>query len=450
MTTSTNNTPSARKLAYQALFDVLEKDAYANITLQGDFKKYNLSVPESHLLTELTYGVLRRYNTLCWIILGLSKYPLKKLHPAVRILLCLALYQILYLDRVPDSAAVNETVKIAKKVTHQGNVRFINGLLRNFLRKRDTFAIPTREENPLLHLSLTYNEPEWLIRKWMAELGEARTEDILSAFNRTAPLTIRRNPLKMTRESFLSLCRDKNIALEPLSFYEDGFTVTEGADHFFRDILPKGLAYVQSASSMVPPLVLAPKAGERVLDMCAAPGSKSTEMGELMGNEGRIDAWDLYPHKVKLIEANAKREGLTCIHAAARDASEFLPAAENTYDKVLLDAPCSGLGDIGHKLEIRWKRQEADLAAFPPLQRELLTQAARYVKPGGTLVYSTCTLNTAENEDMARWFITHFPDFTPVDFAPENGPASQKGQLTLWPDTFGSDGFFVAKFVRNK
>lgn len=442
---NTNPAPSARKLAYQALYDVLEKDAYANITLQSIMGKYTLKKEEAHLLTELVYGVLRKYNYLLWIISQMSKQPLKKLHPSVRILLCISLYQLLYLTRIPESAAVNESVKIAKKLTHQGNVRFINGLLRNYLRQKDHIVIPTEEENPLLHDELTYCLPGWLIQRWENQWGREKAQAVFAALNETPRMTLRVNRLKTTKEDFLKRLAEKDIEAEDIPVLTEGLTIRKGANQFFTSLLSRGEAYVQSASSMVPVHVLAPKAGETVLDMCAAPGSKTTQMAEWMDNEGTIDAWDLYPHKISLIKRNAKKEGITIIHAGARDSSKPMSQVNGKYDKILLDAPCSGLGVLGHKAEIRWRRQEADLAAFPPLQKKLLACAAAYLKSGGTLVYSTCTLNHEENEDMIRWFLSEHPEFVPVDFTLANIKSSENGMMTLWPDEWNSDGFFVAK-----
>lgn len=445
---NTNPAPSARRLAYQALYDVLEKDAYANITLQSIMGKYTLKKEESHLLTELVYGVLRKYNYLLWIISQMSKQPLKKLHPSVRILLCISLYQLLYLTRIPESAAVNESVKIAKKLTHQGNVRFINGLLRNYLRQKETIVIPSETENPLLHDELTYCLPGWLIQRWEKEWGRDKALAIFSALNETPCMTIRVNSLKTTKEDFMKQLADNGIEAEDIPGLKEGLTIRKGASQFFTHLLASGEAYVQSASSMVPVHVLEPKAGETVLDMCAAPGSKTTQMAEWMKNEGTIDAWDLYPHKISLIKKNAKKEGITIIHAGARDSSKPMPQVNGKYDKILLDAPCSGLGVLGHKAEIRWRRQEADLEAFPPLQQKLLTCAASYLKSGGTLVYSTCTLNRAENEDMIRCFLSEHPEFEPVDFTLSDTQTSEHGIMTLWPDEWDSDGFFVAKLKK--
>lgn len=440
--------PSARKLAYQALYEILEKKAYANLTLQHVLKEYPLSGPESRLLTELVYGVLRKYNYLLWVISRLSTYSLKKIHPSVKILLCLGLYQLMYLTRIPASAAVNESVKIAKKITHKGNVGFINAILRGYIRKKDELSLFPREENPVLYDSLYWNEPEWLVKWWQSHYTD-EAASILKAFNETPKLAIRVNPLKTNRDELLKMMGDRGIKAETVPWNDQALIITEGA-HTFWPLAEEGLAYVQSLSSMIPAAVLSPKAGEAVLDMCAAPGSKTTQMAEIMKNSGTIDAWDLYPHKISLIKNNAKKLGISIIHAGARDSAKPFPALHGKYDKVLLDAPCSGLGVLSHKPEIRWHRREEDLKSFPPLQEKLLSCAASYVKEGGTLVYSTCTLNPAENEEMVRQFLRDHPHFKPLDFTLYEGKTSKEGMMTILPYDIQSDGFFIAKMLRKR
>ncbi len=439
--------PSARKLAYQALYDILEKGAYANITLQHVFKTYSLIDEEAHLLTELTYGVLRRYNYLMWVISRFSKVKVKKLHPSVRILICLGLYQLIYLDRIPESAAVNECVKIAKKVTHKGNVGFINGILRNYIRNKEDVILPCREDDPVLCDSLHWNEPEWLIQWWQKEFGENLSARIFDAFNEIPQFIVRVNTLKISTEQLIEKLHSNDISAEKSHFIDDAIIITDGI-RFIWKVIDEGLGYVQSISSMIPARVLNPLPGERVLDMCAAPGSKTTQLAVLMKNKGSIDAWDLYPHKIALIKKNAEKQGISIIHAGARNSSLPFSALKECYDKVLLDAPCSGLGVLGHKLEIRWRRTPDSMSDFPPIQKKLLECAADYVKTGGVLVYSTCTLNPAENEDQILEFLKMHPDFHPADFVLTGCKNSENGMATLWPFEMNSDGFFIARLKK--
>ncbi len=434
---------TARALAYEALTAVLEKDAYANLALQASFR-VPLSQEDRKFLTELVYGTLRRLNVLWWHLEKISTRPMLKLDAPVRILLLLGLYQLLYMNSVPDSAAVNETVKIAKKVTHAGNVKFVNAVLRSWLRKKETFRLPTEAEDPILAAALAMNMPTWLVRRWQKEFGAEKAAAIFRAFQSVQPTDIRVNTLKISKEILRRELEKLGCAPTDIPWCADGLSLADAGPFFRGRFLADGKAYVQNRASMLPAEILAPEAGERVLDMCAAPGSKTTQMAARMGNEGRVTAWDLYPHKVKLLSENAKRLGLTNVLAAVHDATRIEGKDIAAYDRVLLDAPCSGLGVLGRKVEIRWRRQEKDLAVFPPLQKKLLDAAAKAVKPGGILVYSTCTLERAENEEQVTDFLARHPDFESVSFTAGERTASD-GMLTLWPDTDGCDGFFVAK-----
>lgn len=442
---STEKTKSARTLAFEALYEIFEKNAYANLTIQSILRWCPLKKEERHLLTELIYGVCRKYNYCLWMISLISDRPMFKIHPAVRILLALGIYQIVFLDRIPESAAVNETVKIAKKVTHIGNVKFINGVLRNFLRRRGSLTLPDRTSNRVFYESLIYNQPEWLIRFFEKEYGMGQSEKILKAFNTISDTCIRVNTLKIETDDIKKQLKLRNISVGDISYMPEALAIKAGTDILFSEFLQTGLIYIQTASSMIPAKVLGPDAGDHVLDMCAAPGSKTTHIAALMGNRGSIDAWDVYPHKVKLIKDNAKRLGISIIHTEVRDSVKPLPFLYETYDKVLLDAPCSGLGVLGHKVELRWRRKESDLSVFPPLQKQLIEQAAKYTKTGGVLVYSTCTLNPDENEHIINEFLSLHSEFAPEEF---NFPVlgkSLNGMMTLYPDLVRSDGFFVAK-----
>ncbi len=437
---------TARALAYEALFAVLEKDAYANLALQASFRM-PLSPEDRKFLTELVYGTLRHLQTLAWHIDKISSRPLRKLDAPVRILLLLGLDQLLYMNSVPDSAAVNETVKIAKRVTHAGNVKFVNAVLRNWLRKKDTLRLPTAEEDPITAAALSLNMPTWLIRRWQNAFGAEKATAVFRAFQDIRPTDIRVNPLKISKETLMKELSEMGSAPSEIPGFADGLSLKDAGPFFRGRFLAEGTAYVQNRASMLPAVVLAPEAGETVLDMCAAPGSKTTQMATMMGNTGHIVCWDLYPHKVKLLAENAKRLGLLNVFPSVHDATKIEGKDIAAFDRVLLDAPCSGLGVLGRKIEIRWRRKEKDLAAFPPLQEKLLEAAAKAVKPGGILVYSTCTLERAENEEQVAAFLARHENFEQVPFTAgeKNAPT---GMLTLWPDTDGCDGFFVAKLRR--
>lgn len=442
---SSEITKSARRWAFEAIFDIFMKDAYANIVIRHILQKSHLSSADKRLFTELVYGVCRKYNHLCYVINQLSTRPAEKVHPLVRLLLCLGLYQLIFLTKIPESAAVNETVRLAGKVTHPGNKRFINAILRNYLRKKDLLAFPDKSNDFETYLSVVYNVPLWLVHRWIAFWGKERTESILSAFDQTPSLYVRSNPLKIEEGAIEKAFGEKEIGYEKVPGFPGVFQITQSNDSLFSYFIKKGWIYIQSLSSMIPAYVMNPQPGERILDMCAAPGSKTTQMAVMMRNTGSIDAWDLYPHKIRLIEENAHNLDISIIQGMAQDGTIPVEGKDAFYDKVLLDAPCSGLGVLGHKPEIRWRRDETLLKEFPLLQEKLIEQGATYVKKNGILVYSTCTLESAENERVVDAFLKTHKEFTLEDFTIEGIGKSAEGMMTLWPDQQGSDGFFIAK-----
>lgn len=447
MISSGSSSISARRLCYDALYEILENGAYANLTMQKKFRLYALSVQDKHLATEIVYGVIRHYYQLSWILNQIASRPLNKIHPSVKILVFMGLYQIIYLDRVPDSAAVNESVKIARKVTHRGNAGFINAVLRTYLRGKDKFSDMSHlsEEQKL---SILYNEPVWLIRRMIHDYGREKAVSVFKAYNEVPDLVVRMNPLKISKKEFLLLLSREEIQAENLALVPDAFKITEGAGRFIEKILPRGLAYVQSVSSMLPAIVLGPEPGDNVLDMCAAPGGKTTEIAEIMRNKGHISAWDLYPHKIRLIKQNAERQGVTIIEASVHDALSPDSGLARQPDKILLDAPCSGLGVLGHKPELRLRRSEDSLKEFPPLQAGLLNRAAALLKKDGTLVYSTCTINPDENEKTVRFFLKKHPEFRPVEFTLRGIGPSRDGMKLIFPDDVHNDGFFISKMKK--
>ena len=441
---------SARAAACQALLEIFGDQAYANITIGRYLSSSPMREEERRFFTELVYGVTRRYNHLIWIISRLSSRPPEKLDMAVRIVLCLGLYQLIYLDHVPESAAVNESVKLIKEISHEGNGRFVNAILRNYLRKKENLKIPSREEDEILHLSLSCNEPEWLIRCWAREWGMEKAESVCRALNEIPETDVRCNTLKTTVPELLDILRGEDPSAGQIPGLPEGIRMGRMPSLRNASWLHEGLGYIQNASSMLPARVLAPQPGEHILDMCAAPGSKTTHMAQLMENRGQITAWDLYPHKLRLLEENCRRLGISIVKSSVRDASRPDPSLTGAFDRVLLDAPCSGLGVLGHKPEMRWTRKEKDLAEFPKIQKNLLRAAALYVRPGGVLVYSTCTLNKGENEDTVKKFLAEHTEFS---LAPFSFPADQEiksGMMTVWPDICRMDGFFAAKLIKEK
>lgn len=440
---------SARGAAYQCLFEVLIKGAYTNISISRMLRSTEMNGADKRLLTEIVYGVCRRYNYLVWIIRQLSTRRYNKIHPAVRILVCMGLYQIIFMDSVPDSAAVNETVAIAKQVTHIGNTRFVNGMLRSYIRKKETLSLSESLANPEEFLALTYNQPSWLIELFTKQYGKEKTRDILRDFNVPGSIFFRVNHHKASDHQAEELLTKHSVEFEAVQPSIGAYRLCQGMSPVIWQLLDEGIIYIQNIASMVPAVVLAPQPGDSVLDMCAAPGSKTTQMADLMKNTGHIAAWDLYPHKLKLINQNAERMGFTCIQAECRDALAEDFSFTERFDRILVDAPCSGLGVLGHKPELRWKRSNDELRTFPKTQLQLLERAASYLKSDGTLVYSTCTLNRDENDGVIAKFLSSHPEFILQPFSFDSLDADC-GMLTLFPDAQGRDGFFVAKLARRQ
>ena len=374
-------------------------------------------------------------------------------------LLRMSLYQLIYLDRVPPHAAVNEAVNIGRRRGHSGIAGMVNGVLRSAVRRLSELKAETfeSESNPARRLSLRHSYPQWLAERWVDAWGEAAAEAIMEAGNEAPHGSLRVNRLRATQQEALALLEAAGLNGRPAaSSPGTGIAVERGGNLASTEGYAKGLWSIQDESSMVVAAAAAPKPGSRVLDCCAAPGGKSAHLAELMNNVGEVIANDLHAHKRALIAENADRLGLTAVQAVTGDAAEldrvYPPAS---FDLVLLDAPCSGLGVIRRKPEIKWTKSEGDIKDIAALQSRLLDTVSGLVKPGGTLLYSTCTIEPAENEEQIAAFLNNHPEFaldaagwpdevlSPLREAgvPDVAPASFDGTVRLLPQHFGSDGF---------
>ncbi len=444
---------SGREVALRALRDVDVKAAYANLALDAHLTKSGLSGRDRGLATELAYGVTRRRGTLDWVIGQVSSRPLEQTDPWIRNVLREAVYQFLFMDRIPASAAVDEAVNLARKYGHEGVARFVNGVLRNLLRKLPTLPWPDPSANPVVALATRHSYPQWLVREWTERFGINAAVELMEAGNRVPPLTIRANRLKATREAVAEALTAETVTTEPTRFSPQGLVVHELTSSAFLDrlkALKAGLFTVQDESSMLVAPALDPQPGWTVIDMAAAPGGKSTHLAELMGNNGRVIAVDIHPHKVDLIMGNAKRLGATIVEGLCADAREVGKSLTGRADAVLCDVPCSGLGTLARRPDARWRKTAGDSAALVPIQRAILESAALALKPGGVLVYSTCTLQPAENEEMVAAFLQDHPDFHADDLAPHlpAGLDPAGAYLHLYPHIHGTDGFFIARLKR--
>lgn len=407
-----------------------------------------LTGPDRGLFAELVFGVLRRQGTLDHILGQLLDQPLGKIEPLVLILLRLGLYQLVYLDRIPESAAVNETVNLAKQAVPRAS-GLVNAVLRNYLRRKATIYFPDPLTSPAASIAARHSHPLWLVNQWIDQLGFEEAERLAEASSLQPPLTLRANSLLISREELLLRFTDNGIVAAPCRYSPQGIHI-EGRHHIpglpgFRE----GFFAVQDEASQMAAFLLGVQAGERVLDTCAAPGGKATHLAQLMDNRGELLAMDISRNKLPLIQESAHRLGIRIISTRAADLlhSSALPA--HAFDRVLLDAPCSGLGVIRRNPEAKWRLTPADFTRLATTQRSMLKNAFRLLKPGGVLIYSTCSTTIEENEAVVRDFISRqndcvledlnalFPQWCEL-FTPE-------GMFRAWPHCHGMDGFFAAR-----
>ena len=391
------------------------------------------------------YGTVERLLTLDFWIARLTGKAADRLAPGTRALLRLGLYQLRFMDSVPDFAAIHETVALA---AHEGERRFVNGVLRAAQREPARLTLPPVEEDPTYALSVMYSFPTEIVALFLAQYGQKMTERLLAAFNETAPLTLRVNTKKTDREALLASLRKTGCRAEPTAFSPVGIRLFDTVDPTCLFGFADGLFYIQDEASQIAVAALGAEDAALAVDTCAAPGGKSFGMAVDMEG-GEVISLDLHASKLSLIASGAERLGLSDkITAREHDGTSPLASLLARADAVLCDAPCSGLGVLGKKADLRY-RGGGRLSELPPLQKEILSSAAAYVKEGGALLYSTCTLHTAENEEVVRAFLAAHPDFSFEDFS-VGSLSSHEGMLTLLPPIHGTDGFFVAKFRKNR
>lgn len=425
MTNSTNT----RELALDMLLAIDRDGRYSHLVLRDVLDKYQyLSKQERAFLTRLTEGTVERMLTLDYVIDQFSKTKVKKMKPLIRELMRLSVYQIMYMDGVPDSAVCNEAVKLARKRGFSGLSGFVNGVLRSVARgwKNVTFQ----------NESVRYSVPEWIIDGWNADYGRDVTEKMLEAFMQPAKITVRTNTQKCTPEELKDRLSQEGVTVEAIegisyAFALSGFDYLAGLGSF-----QDGWFYVQDISSMTVAHAADPKKGDYIIDVCAAPGGKSSHLAELLDGSGMVEARDLTEYKVGLIEENILRHDLHNMKAVQQDATLFDETSVEKADILICDLPCSGLGVIGRKSDIRYKMTAEKAHDLAVLQQEMLDTVWKYVKRGGKLIYSTCTIHKEENEDNVAAFLQKHPQFTLVE------------QRQIFPME-GSDGFFVAKMIRS-
>lgn len=436
-----------RKIALEILLKIEQEGAYSNIELNNSLKEAELTGKDAGFCSALVYGVLERKILLDYIIRQYTTIRLKKIEAPVLNILRLGFLQLLFMDKVPESASVNESVKLAKGMKLQKASGFINAVMRSFIRAGCKYKLPDKV-NKVAYYSVLYSTPESIVRLWLDSYGEESTVGILENQSGRPPIAVRVNTLKTTASKLKKSFEDSGIIAEYTPVDNALFVSATGAIENTVQYR-QGLFHVQDIASQLCCGVLAPKPDMLVYDFCSAPGGKAFTMAQLMENKGELKAFDMYEHKVKLINNGAYRLGIKNINAQLRNAlsNDDLPQA----DRVLCDVPCSGLGIIRRKPEIKYK-EDLGLDTLPQLQYDILCSCASYVKAGGMLVYSTCTLNPAENEENVKRFLTEHSDFQPLKIELKDDIINVIGitenTVTLAPDKNGSDGFFISLFVR--
>ncbi len=448
---------NARETALSILEKWEERQAYSNLLLNQVLQASPLNEKDKRLVTELVYGTIQRKNTLDWILNQLVKKGVGSLELWVRQLLRLGIYQLLYLDKIPERAAIYETVQISKKRGHRGISGLVNGVLRSFLRNRRRLT-PKKNPQTLAEKAVSYSHPGWMIERMEQAYGEEETKAALLSNHHPPRVSVRVNRLKMDRDVFIKEWNATgNGRAEASGIAPEGVAISGGGNPAFTPWFREGYCTIQDESSMLVARVLAPAPGMKVLDVCAAPGGKTTHLAELMKNQGHIVACDVHDHKLSLIRSNASRLGIDIISVRQLDGRN-LPGSfqPHSFDAVLLDAPCSGLGVIRRKPDLKWGKEAENIEALAQLQKELLDAAAPLLKPGGVLVYSTCTWEPRENREQVESFLKRHPDFSgdntwkeelldPVKSRVRSGD----GWIQILPHDFLSDGFFISRMIKH-
>ena len=445
-----NGAISAREAALKALNKIETDEGYSNLVLDELLAGKSINELDKALVTELVYGVTSQKLALDYIINRNSKIKPNKISPWIRNILRMGLYQILFLTKIPTSAACNESVKLARRYGHQASAGFVNAMLRKIADSSNPLEA-IEEKDAVDRLSIVHSHPVWLVEMWIDQLGLTFTEDICKANNERPHIAIRVNRLKTDKDKLKQLLLDKGLEFSESCISSDGLILKRGNP--ISQMYEKGLYTVQDEAAMLVSEILDPKPGEIVADVCSAPGGKTTHIAQLMENEGRIYAWDIHQNRLELVEKAAHRLDVKIIETKKQDAAELDKSLIGKCDKVLVDAPCSGLGVIRRKPEIKWTRNIEDLAALSELQHKILETASKYLKQGGRLVYSTCTINKDENENVVEDFLGKNRNFVLESISVKAydiiDRCKDEKYLHLYPNIHETDGFFIASLTKD-
>ncbi|SER62594.1 16S rRNA (cytosine(967)-C(5))-methyltransferase RsmB [Salipaludibacillus aurantiacus] len=448
------NTATVRDAALEILLKIEKNQAYSNLLINDTIKKMKVPQVDVPLLTELVYGTIQNQMRLDYYLSSFTKKPLKKLDKWVHVLLRMTVYQLVFLDRIPDHAAINEAVEIAKKRGHKGTAGFVNGMLRGLLRGE----LPSLDKinDNVKRLSVETSHPEWLLKRWINQYGFERAEKTARA-NLSAPVhSLRVNTARSSVKDVKESLTAEGLEVEEGPLLKESLRLKKGSV-INSEAFKQGYVSVQDEGSMLVSHAVDPQPGEKILDACAAPGGKSAHMAERMNNEGEIISIDIHDHKVKLVKEQQKRLNLSVIKGETADARKLHEKfAPETFDKILVDAPCSGLGVIQRKPDLKWSKQEDDILRLSSIQEAIVQSVWPLLKKGGRLVYSTCTIDVEENDLLISRFVdTHedavfdsqLKDRLPAVISEKNGDLA--GKVQLFPGDFGTDGFFISSVMKH-
>jgi 16S rRNA (cytosine967-C5)-methyltransferase len=436
-----------REIALKILYEIETESAFANETIEEYSKKIKLSSLDARFIRELVNGVTKLRRGLDYIISFFLKGEIEDLTVWILNILRLGVYQIDYLDRVPDRAAVDESVKLAKRYGHKGTAGLVNAVLRNYLRDKSKVVFPSIEDDKVKAVGTIYSFPDWMIKDWLRQFGEEETVKFCEAFNQKAKLSFRFNSLKISQKDLERALELKKIKYRKGNFFENFYWIESKIDLEYLFLFQKGYIYPQDESAGFPVRLLNPQPGETVLDMCAAPGGKLTFIAELMKNSGKFIALDSSSERMEKVKENCKRLGIENVSFQIGDARDY---STKPVDKILIDAPCSGLGVLGRNSDARWQKKKEDIKRLAQIQLSILQNAARLVKKNGVIVYCTCTLTEEENEGVIRQFLEQEKEFRKESISDyvDRKVVNENGFVRTYPHIHGLDGTFSARLKK--
>ena len=437
---------SARETALRVLVSCRTNGAWADAALKAQLARDGLDRADAALCSRIVYGVMQNRMLLDFYIGAYCTQKPDHLQPPLLEILRIGAYQIIYLDKIPDSAAVNTSVELAKLAKRGQASGLVNAVLRRLSQNKKALP-PVPERDDVQRLSIQYSHPKWFVKRLVSLLGREEAERFLACDNQIAPITVQVNPLKTTLEVLTEELQQAGISVQPHSWVPDCLELSGTGDLAALPSFREGKFLVQDPAARLVSLIAGIRPGQKVLDVCAAPGGKSLSAAFAMAGNGSIVACDLHENKLKRIQESADRLGVNIITTQAADGRVFQPEWEASFDTVLVDAPCSGLGIIRKKPDTRYKKAD-DLFTLPVVQAAILDNAARYVRPGGTLVYSTCTILPEENEQVTEAFLAEHADFGLEPFELPLPVGKSDGSLTLWPQRHDTDGFYICRMTR--